>query len=341
MSEPWAASMSGAPWSTDKMHSAVKQLRNRATIGFVVGADDAEDLLKLDEQVFSKRPDLILHIYHAEANGRYTDEFLKTLAGLKFVAALHLDLKQRQDLTRLGAMDRMEFLKLRSPKTQSIDFIRSYKFLKYLELSGKFDDLAPIADCIRLDALVLNCSIDQLDFVVDLPLMKYLALDSCTVNGSLNVLADSNVSMLRLSSVRNLVNIDDLAPLDRLAFLHLSLPKVERLCDFSHMRNLRQLELDYMKSLQEIGNLWTADRLEVLMLKEISTRIKAEALGGLTTMECLRQLDFRFIDSGKGRIAALRKRMAEAGKESLLYENIPEEKRIRSMALEHLSGILM
>lgn len=79
MSEPWAASMSGAPWSTDKMHSAVKQLRNRATIGFVVGADDAEDLLKLDEQVFSKRPDLILHIYHAEANGRYTDEFLKTL----------------------------------------------------------------------------------------------------------------------------------------------------------------------------------------------------------------------------------------------------------------------
>lgn len=107
------------------------------------------------------------------------------------------------------------------------------------------------------------------------------------------------------------------------------------------MRNLRQLELDYMKSLQEIDNLWTADQLEVLMLKEIHTGIKAEALDGLTKMECLRQIDFRFIDSGKGRIAALRKQMAEAGKEFLLYENIPEEKRIRSMALEHLSGILM
>lgn len=126
----------------------------------------------------------------------------------------HLDLKQRQDLNSLGTMDQMEFLKLRSPKTQSLDFIRNYKFLKYLELSGKFDDLAPIADCLRLDTLVLNCAIDQLDFVVDLPMMKYLALDSCTLNGSLHVLADSNVSMLRLSSVRNLVNIDALAALD-------------------------------------------------------------------------------------------------------------------------------
>jgi hypothetical protein len=74
MSEPWAASMSGVPWNTDKMNSAVKQLRNRATIGFVV----------------------------------------------------------EQELNRLGAMDRMEFLKIRSPKTQNLDFIRNYKFLKYL-----------------------------------------------------------------------------------------------------------------------------------------------------------------------------------------------------------------
>ncbi|WP_246059635.1 hypothetical protein [Paenibacillus lautus] len=58
MSEPWAASMGGVPWNTDKMNSAVKQLRNRATIGFVV----------------------------------------------------------EQDLNRLGAMDRMEFLKIARPK---------------------------------------------------------------------------------------------------------------------------------------------------------------------------------------------------------------------------------
>lgn len=37
MSDVWTASMSGGPWSTDKIGSAVKQLRHRATIGFVVG----------------------------------------------------------------------------------------------------------------------------------------------------------------------------------------------------------------------------------------------------------------------------------------------------------------
>lgn len=341
MSEPWTASMRGIPWSMDKMESAVKQLRNRASLEFVVGSDNAVDLLKLDEWVFSKRPDLILHIYIPEEAGQYTEEVLDTLAGLRFVAALHLDLKQKQDLNRLGALDQMEFLRIRSPKQQNLDFIRNYKFLKYLELSGKFEDLSPIADCIRLDTLVLNCAIDQLDFVVELPMMKYLAIDSCTLNGSLDVLADSSISMLRLSSVRNLLNIDSLAKLKNLSYLSLSLPKVEHLCDFSQMNNLRQLELDYMKSLQEIENLWTASRLEVLTLKEIHTRIKAEAFDGLTKMECLRQIDFRFIDTGKGRIAAIRKRMAEAGKEHLLYENIPEEKQIRSLALEHLSRILM
>lgn len=341
MSEPWTASMRGIPWSLDKMESAVKQLRNRASLEFVVGSDNAADLLKLDEWVFSKRPDLILHIYIPEEAGQDTEEIMDTLAGLKFVTALHLDLKQKQDLKRLGVLDQMEFLRIRSSKKQNLDFIRNYKFLKYLELSGKFEDLSPIADCIRLDTLILNCAIDQLDFVVELPMMKYLAIDSCTLNGSLEVLADSNISMLRLSSVRNLLNIDSLAKLKNLSYLSLLLPKIERLCDFSHMKNLRQLELDYMKSLQEIENLWTASRLEVLTLKEIHTRIKAEALDGLSKMECLRQIDFRFIDTGKTRIAAIRKRMAEADKEHILYENIPEEKQIRSLALEHLSGILM
>lgn len=80
---------------------------------------------------------------------------------------------------------------------------------------------------------------------------------------------------------------------------------------------------------------------EVLELKEIHKGIKAEAFERLTDMPSLRQVDFRFIDQGKGRIAAMRKHMMDAGKEHLLYENIPEEQRISSTALVHLSKILM
>lgn len=69
--------------------------------------------------------------------------------------------------------------------------------------------------------------------------------------------------------------------------------------------------------------------------------IKAEAFDPLADMEHLRQVDFRFIDMNKGRIAAMRERLEQAGKGHLLIDHIPEEQRIRSMVIEHLSPILM
>ncbi|QTH40181.1 hypothetical protein J4772_21470 [Cohnella sp. LGH] len=341
MDKPWHASMQGIPWNEEKMKAAVKDLRNRATVSFVVGADLTEDLLELDKRVFATRPDLILYIWNKDEKARYTDEFLETLAALKHVAALRLDLRQPQDLTRLGRMKQMQFLNVSSPKkAQSLDFIRSYSQLNYLELHGKFEGLTPIAECASLNTLLLNCAIDRLDFIAELPQIKYLLIDSCELNGPLDVLAESNLSMLVLSAVRNLTDIQAVGQMRNLSFLQLSLPKVERLCDFSKMDNLRQLELNYMKSLRDIANLWTAKQLEVLELKEINTAIKAEAFAPLRDMESLRQVDFRFIDFNKGRIAAISELMEQAGKGHLLYDNIPEDQHIRSLALEHLAPIL-
>ncbi|MCM3170898.1 hypothetical protein [Paenibacillus sp. MER 99-2] len=341
MSEVWAASMSGAPWTIDKMDDAVRHLRNRATVSYVVGVDKLDDLMGLDQHVFAKRPDLILYVSNVEKNSSCPEEVVAQLAEMKHVTALKIHLQQRQHLTQLSALERMNYLEIHSPKAQSLDFIRNFKYLKYLLLSGKFNDLSPIEDCIRLETLVLNCAIEKLDFVVDLPFLAYLSIDSCTFNDSLDVLSTSNISMLRLSAVRNLSNIDTLETLKNLVYLRLSLPKVERLCDFSRLSNLRQLELDYMKSLQDIDHLWNANQLEVLELKEINPKLKAESFDRMAEMDRLRQVDFRYMDVNKRRIDALRKHMVEAGKAELLYENIPEENRIQSMALAHLSRILM
>ena len=340
MSEIWAASMGGVPWDADKMEQAVTQLRHRATISFVVGSDTMEDLQELDQRVFARRPDLILKIDNPQEKEGYTEHFLDTLASLRHVAALQLHLRQRQDLTKLAALDRMQYLSLRSDKKQNIDFIRGYKHLTYLALSGKFEALSPIEDCIRLTTLVLNTAVNSLDFLVDLPFITYLAIDSVPLNGPLEVLAESNLTMLRLSSVRNLTSVDAISHLHNLTSLQLSLPKIEQLCDFSRLTRLVQLELDYMKSLRDIDGLWSASNLEVLMLKEVSKSVTAEELTRLASMNSLRQVDFRFIDTGKQRIAALRKHMLEVGKEHLLVENISEEHHIPSLALTHLSKIL-
>ncbi|MFD2114296.1 hypothetical protein ACFSTH_01095 [Paenibacillus yanchengensis] len=341
MAEIWHASMQGVPWTVEKMSAAVKQLRNRATISFVIGVDRTEDLVELDKRVFAKRPDLILYIWNRDAKTPCPEELLKTIAAMQYVAALKLDLQQPHDLTMLSAMKQMQFLNVVSPKkAQSLAFIHHYKQLTYLELHGKFDDLAPIAACKQLNTLVLNCTIEQLDFIVDLPLLQYLSIDSCDVKGPLEVIAHSSVTMLSLSSIRNLRDIQAVGEMYNLEFLSLVLTKVEQLCNFSKLDKLRQLELSSMKTLRDVDNLWSAKRLEYLELKELNTAIKAAAFAPLAKMPHLRQVDFRFIDFNKGRIAAMKAQLEQAGKGHLIYENISENQLIRSIALEHLAPIL-
>lgn len=154
-------------------------------------------------------------------------------------------------------------------------------------------------------------------------------------------MTQSTISMLKLSSVRKMTSIQGLEQMRGLEYLHLSLPKLEQLCDFSHLTSLRQLELDYMKSLRDTTHLWTARALESIELKEMNTALKADSFAGLTGMEQLRQIDFRFIDVNKGRIAAMRDQLAKAGKSHLLYENIPEHERMNSIGIAHLSQVLM
>nr|WP_154887881.1 hypothetical protein [Paenibacillus xylanexedens] len=144
-----------------------------------------------------------------------------------------------------------------------------------------------------------------------------------------------------LGSVRKPMSIQGLEQMHGLEYLHVSLPKLEQCCDFSQMPRLRQLELVYMKSLQDIECLWTARALEVLELKEINTAIKAASFVRLAELERLRQVDFRFIDFNKGRIAAIREQLIQQGKSHIIYEHIPEQQRVQSMAIEHLSQYLM
>lgn len=342
MSEVWHASIQGAPWNAKKMHQAVHLLRRRATVHFRVEADTYEDLAELDAKVFFARPDLILHISHVDPKGGYSSGFLGRLAQLKHVSALQLDLSQAQDLTILGAMEQLQFLRLNSPaKATRLNFIEHYNQLTFLELRGKFKDFASIATCLRLNTIILNCSIESLDVLAELPMLQYLSLDHGELKGGLDVLTESTISMLKLSSVRKLTSVQGLEQMHGLEYLHLSLPKLEQLCDFSQMPCLRQLELDYMKSLRDTEHLWTAGTLESIELKEINTALKANSFAGLTELEHLRQIDFRYIGVNKGRIAAMRDHLAKAGKSNLLYENIPEHERMNSIGIAHLSHVLM
>ncbi|MGQ8872704.1 hypothetical protein [Paenibacillus sp. TSA_86.1] len=341
MTQFWHASIQGMPWNEEKMNQAVQHLRRRATVHFRVGVDTYEDLTELDMNVFAVRPDLILHISNADLKAKYTSIFLGRLAQLKHVSALQLDCSQVQDLTILGALKQLVFLRLNSTaKATDLSFIEYYRDLTYLELHGKFKNLISIEKCKSLETLTLNCSVDCLEFLTELPKLQYLSLDQCELKCELDVLAQSTIRMLKLSSVRKLMSIKGLEQMHGLEYLHVSLSKLEQLCDFSQLPRLRQLELVYMKSLQDIEGLWTASALEVLELKEINTALKATSFARLAELKQLRQVDFRFIDFNKGRIAAMREQLIQQEKSHVIYEHIPEQQRIQSMAIEHISRYL-
>ncbi|MNJ45133.1 Leucine Rich repeats (2 copies) [compost metagenome] len=236
----------------------------------------------------------------------------------------------------LGKLERLQYFSITSKKPVSLSFISNFKELQYLSVHGKFLDLTPIGDATWLDTLILSTTIHELDFVRQLPKLECLFIHDCTLEGSLAALADSTVTMLSLASIRNLTELDVIASMHNLTCLRLSLPKVESLCDFSKLHNLRQLELDNMKALKHIDLLWTAQELEMLELREISTTVKAKDLEPLIELKHLQQLDFQFIDFNKGRIATLREWFAQAGKEYILYENIADDQRRKSMSLVHL-----
>ncbi|MEC0090822.1 leucine-rich repeat domain-containing protein [Paenibacillus macquariensis] len=340
MSEVWIHAMHGVPWTPKKMKTAVEKLRRRATISFSFDSDKLEDLVKLDEMVLFHRPDLILHISSNRNKGVYSDEMLEILAGLKNVTALHLSMEQKQDLHHLQKLKNVEFLKIDSDQALSIDFISSFQKLQHLELIGKFDDLSPIGICKNLSSLILKCTIEQLNFIKETPI-QYLLIDNCNVNCDLDVLNVPTLKMLELSSIAKLEDVSFLSRFEHLEFLSLSLSRVEKLCDFAAMHNLKQLKLDYMKSLMEIDVLKGASNLEILELKEINTKIKAEVFDFLLDMPRLKQLDFQYIDFNKKRIEIMRKKWMDSGKQDILVECMPEEKRQRTMDSIHLSRILM
>ncbi len=318
------------------MDQAVKQLRERALISYVIDVDKPRDLLDLDQHIFAKRPDLILSVSQVDMKGRYTKELLHIISELQHITALQLNLIHSIDLSVLSKLERLQFLSITTKKPVDLSFISSFKELQYLSVHGKYADLTPIGDASSLDTLILRTTIHELEFIRRLPKLQCFFIHDSILNGSLDALADSSVTMLSLAAIRNLSELDVLASMQNLAYLRLSLPKVKALCDFTNMYKLRQLELDQMKALEHIAPLWAVPQLEMLELRELSATVTAKDLEPLTGMEHLKQVDFQFIDFNKGRITRLREWFAQAGKSQLLYENIPEAKRIRPMSLVHL-----
>ena len=82
-----------------------------------------------------------------------------------------------QDLTILGALKQLVFLRLNSPaKAIDLSFIEHYQQLTYLELHGKCKGMDAIRKCQDLETVILNCPVDCLEILTELPKLQFCPL---------------------------------------------------------------------------------------------------------------------------------------------------------------------
>lgn len=310
--------MDGVPWTTRKMKEAVKILRSGATVSFAFGAEKPEMLHQLDEQVLAARPDIVLQAWSVTTKRILTDEELVALASLKHIRKLHLNGFNNTSLEPLASMQQLTKLTLGPGKKLDLSFISAYTNLQDAWLSGSFSGLGNISHCTALEKLILNTTIDSYAFLRPLEKLESLAIDQCAAPFDFKTFNKPSLRSLRLSSVFNLTQVNDLAAFENLQSLKLHAVKLELLPDLRKLHQLRSLELTGMKAWKNPEALQALPALEELRLTEINTRLKAEQFYFLFEMPALQKLDYRFIDFNRKRIEALDAESRRRGREQIV-----------------------
>lgn len=320
-SKKWDASKDGFPWTPKKMRDAISDLRNGASITFAFGYEKLNRIKELDENVFSIRNDLELHIWSVEKNNKFTDEQLQIISSLKFVKKLQINGFKNSTLPQLEEFTNLEKLTIAPQKKLDIDFLSKLPNLTYLFLAGNFESFKPISSCKKLQNLYLQqVTLNDLGFIEKLPMLAALMIDSSRVNCSFKPLERTRIIDLMICSITNLSDVSFLSKMINLEKLRVDASKIEYLPDLKNLIKLENIELVYMKVLKNPEVLLSVRNLKILTLREINTKLSAEQFDFLTNMDSLEKVDFRFIDYNKRRISKLNDIFTKKGKNGLLVK---------------------
>ena len=166
--------------------------------------------------------------------------------------------------------------------------------------------------------IYLSATINSFSFFKPLNKIEELNIDSCIATDDLSPFNKPTLNRLSVTSIKMLENVDTLAEFENLNSLRLDASRVETLPNLNKLKNLKTLELGYMKVWNNPEALQALPMLQELELKEINPKLKAEQFYFLTEMNTLTALDFRFMDFNRSRIEKLTKIFEEKGKGNIL-----------------------
>ena len=214
----------------------------------------------------------------------------------------------------IGSLNRLEKLSLyttdlKPDLTESLDFLRGAKDLKFLAIGSmpKLQDCAAIADCQRLEWLVLTRNV-HFDFRL-LPSIASLRKLKVELpgNAALNLIVKApQLTSLEVLGGFNLRSLENIGALKNLEFLRLWSGSLLSTAGLSQLARLRTLDLgrSKLRDTAELGAVTGLRKLELIGNPAI-TSLEFLRPGAL---ECLTMLEIPQLDSLKPlqRLAGLR-----------------------------------
>lgn len=298
-------SIKAQPLTKDKIDRILLSLKKGGNVTFAFGYDDLNCLSLLNEEIFQKRNDILLHVWSVRDNNLLTDKELDELAKMNHVRKLKMTGIMNKSFAELQNMNNIEELSLVSRSPIDISFTNKLSRLKSLSLEGRVKSLECLEYNTNLEYLYLQTTINSFQFVHKMNKLKKIIIDSCISTFDFSPLKYVNLEYLGIHSIKRLDNVDSIVDITTLGELHLDASNLKTLPSFSNLNNLKTVSLKNMRIWENPSILKTITNLESLELEEINTKLKAEDFFFLEEIESLKILDFRFIDFNKKRIEKL------------------------------------
>jgi hypothetical protein len=167
-------------WGIKEAKQARDDLDTNGMITFVDN-HNADLLTTLDEHLFKERDDVLLFTVSHLNNDGYSDNFLKTISGMKYLKRLFFNVEFKQDLSVLVGLGNLVDFRIATEIPIDIDFLCGIKNLNTLSLTcdarskGAIKSFDPISFCKKLKTLYLyNHRKVDFDFAKDLKIDNLL-----------------------------------------------------------------------------------------------------------------------------------------------------------------------
>jgi hypothetical protein len=149
-------------------------------INFDFGINSLNELELLNEYVFTKRQDLILHLSTNKNGYVITDDELKLVSKLNNIKKFCIYGTNNKNYGPLINMEHLILFETTHQKTLDINFIEKWIELKELMLWGKIKNIKSIKNCINIEKIHLHIPLnaEELYFLIEMENLKELWVET-------------------------------------------------------------------------------------------------------------------------------------------------------------------